>query len=79
MRTVTKKEVQSMMPKVGYRLLEVPSWGLGGGREHHPVPQRCQVVFVNVPNLWYAVRFENGIVEGIKLPKTNPLPWEAIE
>ena len=75
---MTKEEVQSLLPKVGYRLLEVPSWELGG-REHHPVPQRCQVVYVNVPHLWYTVRFENGIRESIKLPRTKALPWEAIE
>lgn len=70
----TVKEARAMLPKVGDKLMRVPtlhdSPGFG-----QPAPRACTVIQVNEAHLWYRVRFANGLEECYKVPelKMGPL------
>ena len=69
----TIEEARAQMPKVGDVRWEIPTIDESSG---HVVtlkkPQKCVVVDVRPENLWYTVRFENGIKESYKVPRLKP-------
>ncbi len=72
---INKEELRAQLPNVGDKLMERRT--LEGGR-HMGELEPCVVVEVNHAHLWYRVRFtRTGFQECIKLPKTEPLPWEV--
>lgn len=73
-----KYSLMAQLPKVGERRLERRT--LEGKKEDtgYGAPEPCTVVEVNVPHLWYRVKFDNtGWCECFKLPRTEPLNWEV--
>lgn len=72
---IDKEELRAQLPNVGDKLMERRTLE---GKLQISDPEPCEVVEVNRDHLWYRVRFlATGWNECIKLPKTEPLPWEV--
>ena len=66
---VTVEEARAMLPKVGDRLMRVPSQHSDYVGLLSAKPMPCVVTYVHRENLWYSVRFDNfGYTEGYKVP-----------
>jgi hypothetical protein len=75
---MNKYSLMRQLPKVGERRLEAMT--ILRERRYDVPPEPCVVIEVNVPHLWYRVRFDRtGWCECYKLPHTKPLSWEVGE
>ena len=69
-RGMTKGQVQSLLPKVGDVLMELPTVTVN---PETAKPEECTVVEVNTAHLWYRVKFtRTGALECYKVPKYRP-------
>jgi hypothetical protein len=69
----TKDEARALLPKVGDKRKETPTWSTGKLKKIKPLD--CVVVAVDPDHLWYEVEFGNGYRECYKVPETNWNPW----
>lgn len=72
--TLTPQEVRAMLPKVGDRMRKIPTT-LKNGIEK-PTPAWCQVIYVNVPHLWYTVQFQE---KGCRFRESYKVPEQKGE
>lgn len=69
---IPMKQAQSLLPKVGDVLWEIPTIGKTSNGTENAIkePQECIVVEVHPAQLWYRVRFTaTGFHECYKVPK----------
>lgn len=67
----TRAELEAMLPKVGEKMMRVPS-ALADTYGIHRRPQPCTVVAVNLNGLWYRVYYEDlGFSECYKVPESQ--------
>jgi hypothetical protein len=64
----TLREIRGKLPRVGDKRMEKPTVDATPGHASPKKPQECVVVYVHPANLWYTVRFKNGVRECYKLP-----------
>lgn len=69
MPLISVEEARSMLPKVGDRLLRVPTLHKSLSMTRAK-PHLCTVTHVNRERLWYSVRFDRyGYTESYKVPE----------
>lgn len=73
-QALTPEEVRTMLPKVGDRMRKVPT--MPKEQMESPGPMWCQVIYVNVPHLWYTVQFQE---KGCRFRESYKVPEQKGE
>ena len=76
---LSKYMVRRLLPEVGEKRIEMPSYGIGAESVRCRQPQECTVVAVHPAHLWYRVRFDaSGWHECYKVPQLSSDTSEGV-